>query len=73
MNLGLSKEGAQLIKDALIYFFKSTAYPDILLDGYPGVDLQDIFNQLEYILILGPSEEDISKSLSIFQKKENKL
>jgi hypothetical protein len=53
MNLGINKEEANLIYDSLKYFFKHTKYPELLLDLYPGVDLDSIFTQLHIIKEIG--------------------
>lgn len=58
MNLGLSKEGAYFVADAIIYFLKQTKYPDMLLAMYPGIDVEEILSQLTYIQELGESELD---------------
>ena len=52
MNLGLNKVEGTLVHDALTYFFKSTQCPKALLECYPGADLADIMNQLQYIMLL---------------------
>lgn len=63
MNLGLNKSEGILIHDALTYFFKSTQCPEALLEFYPGADLANIMNQLQYIMLLGeePAENLIKK------------
>lgn len=53
MNLGINKEEARLINDSLTYFFKRTQFPDLLLDLYPGVDMESIFTQLKIIMEIG--------------------
>ena len=58
MNLGLSKEGACFVADAIIYFLKKTKYPDMLLAMYPGIDVEEILSQLTFIQELGESELD---------------
>ena len=61
MNLGINKVESHLIHDALIAYFKSTAVPELLLDCYPGADLECIFNQLKIISQIGeePDEKKI--------------
>ena len=63
MNLGLNKSEGVLVYDALTYFFKSTQCPEVLLELYPGADLANIMNQLQYIMLLGeePDENLIKK------------
>ena len=71
MNLGLSKEGAYFIADAILYFLKQAKYPEILMDMYPGVDVKEILSQLTYIQQLGESESDyaeVRKKLSLKEK-----
>lgn len=58
MNLGLSKEGAYFVADAIIYFLKQTKYPEMLLSMYPGIDVEEILSQLTFIQQLGESELD---------------
>ena len=67
MNLNLSREGAFLVADAIIYFLKGTQYPDILLDFYPGVDVKEILTQLHYIQQLGESEEEYQRISNIIK------
>ena len=69
MNLNLSREGAFLVADAIIYFLKSTQYPDILLDLYPGVDVEEILTQLHNIQRLGESEEEYQRISNIIKGK----
>lgn len=69
MNLNLSREGAFLVADAIIYFLKHTQYPDILLDLYPGVDVKEILTQLHYIQQLGESEEEYQRVSNIIKGK----
>ena len=66
MNLGINKEEARLIHDSLIYFFKRTKLPDLLLDMYPGVDLASLMVQLDIIMDIGdePIDEKIKKKIS---------
>ena len=61
MNLGISKEGAYFISDAIVYFLSKAKYPDMLIDMYPGIDVQEILTQLSYIQRLGESEADYKK------------
>ena len=65
MNLGITKEEARLIHDSLIYFFKRTKLPDLLLDMYPGVDLASLMVQLDIIMDIGdePIDEKIKKKV----------
>ena len=65
MNLGINKEEARLIHDSLIYFFKRTKLPDLLLDMYPGVDLASLMVQLDIIMDIGdePIDEKIKKKI----------
>ena len=58
MNLGINKEEARLIHDSLIYFFKRTKLPDLLLDMYPGVDLASLMVQLDIIMDVGDEPID---------------
>lgn len=62
MNLGLSKEGACFVADAIIYFLKKTKYPDMLLAMYPGIDVEEILSQLTFIQELGESESDYAEA-----------
>ena len=61
MTLGISKEGAYFISDAIIYFLSKTQYPDMLINMYPGIDVKEILTQLSYIQRLGESEADCKK------------
>jgi hypothetical protein len=70
MNLGLSREGAFLVADAIIYFLsRHSQHPDILLDLYPGVDVKEILTQLHYIQQLGESEEEYQRISNIIKGK----
>ena len=62
MNLGLTKEGAYFVTDAIIYFLKQTKYPDILLSMYPGIDVEEILSQLTFIQQLGENESDYAEA-----------
>lgn len=62
MNLGLSKEGAYFVADAIIYFLKQTKYPDMLLSMYPGIDVEEILSQLTFIKQLGENESDYAEA-----------
>ena len=62
MNLGLSKEGAYFVADAIMYFLKKTKYPDMLLTMYPGIDVEEILSQLTFIQELGESESDYAEA-----------
>ena len=62
MNLGLSKEGAYFVADAIVYFLKQTKYPDMLLAMYPGIDVEEILSQLTFIQQLGESESDYAEA-----------
>ena len=65
MNFGINKEEARLIHDSLIYFFKRTKSPDLLLDMYPGVDLASLMAQLDIIMDIGdePIDEKTKKKI----------
>ena len=69
MNLNLNKEEAKLVSDAIVYFFKQSKVPNLLLDMYPGADVKDILVQLSYIIELG-GEPMTEEQKNIFQKKE---
>lgn len=58
MNLGINKEEAKLIYDALNYYFKSSAVPKELLEFYPGADLSCVLNQLQIITLAGEDPEE---------------
>lgn len=58
MNLGINKVESHLIKDALIAYFKSTKVPNLLLDCYPGADLECLFNQLNIICQIGEEPDE---------------
>ena len=62
MNLGISKEGAYFISDAIVYFLSKTQYPDMLIAMYPGINVKEILTQLSYIQRLGESEADYVKA-----------
>ena len=65
MNLGLNKVEGTLVHDALTYFFKSTQCPKALLECYPGADLADIMNQLQYIMLLGEDPNEYAEILKL--------
>ena len=71
MNLNLNKEEARLVSDAIVYFFKQTKVPNLLLDMYPGADVKDMLTQLDYIIELGekPMTEE---QKNIFKKGDIK-
>lgn len=68
MNLNLNKEEAKLVSDAIVYFFKQSKVPNLLLDMYPGADVKDILVQLSYIIELG-GEPMTEEQKNIFKKK----
>ena len=70
MNLGLSKEGAYFVADAIVYFLKQTKYPDMLLAMYPGIDVEEILSQLTFIQQLGENESDYAEARRKFGLKE---
>ena len=65
MNFGINKEEARLIHDSLVYYFKQTKLPDLLLDMYPGVDLASLMVQLDIIMDIGdePIDEKMKKKI----------
>ena len=70
MNLGISKEGAYFISDAIVYFLSKTQYPDMLIAMYPGINVKEILTQLSYIQRLGESEADYVKARKKLSLKE---
>ena len=70
MNLGLTKEGAYFVADAIVYFLKQTKYPDMLLAMYPGIDVEEILSQLTFIQQLGENESDYAEARRKFGLKE---
>lgn len=70
MNLGLTKEGAYFVADAIIYFLKQTKYPEMLLAMYPGINVEEILSQLTFIQQLGESESDYAEARRKFGLKE---
>ena len=70
MNLGLSKEGAYFVSDAIVYFLKHTKYVDLLMSMYPGVDVKEILSQLTFIQELGESETEYIKARKILGLEE---
>ena len=70
MNLGISKEGAYFIADAIVYFLSKTQYPDMLIAMYPGINVKEILTQLLYIQRLGESEADYVKARKKLSLKE---
>ena len=69
MNLNLNKEEAKLVSDAIVYFFKQSKVPNLLLDLYPEADVKDILVQLSYIIELG-GEPMTEEQKNIFKKKD---
>ena len=61
MNLGINKQEAVFIENAIIYFLKGTKYPDLLMDMYSGVNVKDILSQLQFIKQLGEDAEELEK------------
>ena len=55
MNLGINKNEATFLKDAILHFIKSSHCPDLIVETYPllGVDIRDILKQLEVIEKIG--------------------
>lgn len=53
MNLGINKQEAVFLEHTITYFLKQSKYPDLLLDMYPGINVEDILTQLFYIQTLG--------------------
>ena len=69
MNLGVNKQEAVFLEHTILYFLKMTKYPELLLDMYPGVNVEDLLTQLQYIKELGEDAFELEKAKEILKLK----
>ena len=68
MNLGINREEASFLQEAILRFIKSSRCPKALIESYKmiGVDVEDILSQLQIIKEIGEiplTEEEIKEML----------
>ena len=61
MNLGINKQEAVFLEHTITYFLSKAKYPDLLMDLYPGVNVEDILTQLQFIKELGEDGVELEK------------
>ena len=61
MNLGINKQEAVFLEHTITYFLNKTKYPDLLMDLYPGVHIEDILTQLQFIKELGEDAAELKE------------
>ena len=73
MNLGLTKQDAEFVENAIIYFVKSFKKSAISIHTvYPNVNIEDLLNQLYYIIELGDDTVEGQKLIdNLLNKKGN--
>ena len=67
MNLGLTKQDADFLECAIIHFCKSFQKSAISINtAFPDVDIENILNQLYYIIELGDDAVENKKMIERF-------
>ena len=67
MNLGLTKQDAEFVENAIIYFVKSFKKSALSIHSvYPNVNIEDLLNQLYYIIELGDDAVEGQKLVEYF-------
>lgn len=57
------------MEHTILYFLKMTKYPELLLDMYPGVNVEDLLTQLQFIKELGEDASELEKAKEILKLK----
>lgn len=67
MNLGLTKQDAEFLECAIVYFCKGFQKSMVSINtAFPDVDIENILNQLYYIIELGDDAIEGKKTLERF-------
>lgn len=67
MNLGLTKQDAEFLECAIVYFCKSFQKSVVSINtAFPDADIENILNQLSYIIELGDDAVENKKMLERF-------
>lgn len=70
MNLGLTKQDAEFLECAIVYFCKSFKKSAISINtAFPNVDIENMLNQLYYIIELGDDAIEGKKAIESFFNK----
>lgn len=67
MNLGLTKQDAEFLECAIVYFCKSFQKSVVPINtAFPDANIENILNQLSYIIELGDDAVENKKMLERF-------
>jgi collagenase-like PrtC family protease len=70
MNLGLTKQDAEFLECAIVYFCKSFQKSVVSINtAFPDADIKNILNQLSYIIELGDDAVENKKMLESILNK----
>ena len=70
MNLGLTKQDAEFLECAIVYFCKSFQKSVVPINtAFPDADIENILNQLSYIIELGDDAVEYKKMLESILNK----
>ena len=70
MNLGLTKQDAEFLECAIVYFCKSFQKSVVPINtAFPDADIEDMLNQLYYIIELGEDAVESKKTLESILNK----
>ena len=73
MNLGLTKQDAEFLECAIVYFCKSFQKSMVSVNAaFPDVDIENMLNQLYYIIELGDDAIEGKKTLERFLMNKEK-
>ena len=71
MNLGLTKQDAEFVENAIVYFVKSFKKSAVSIHAvYPNVNIENLLNQLSYIIELGEDAVESQKMMEILLNKK---
>lgn len=71
MNLGLTKQDAEFVESAIVYFVKSFKKSAVSIHtAYPNVNIENLLNQLSYIIELGENAVESQKMMEILLNKK---
>lgn len=70
MNLGLTKQDAEFLECAIVYFCKSFKKSVVSVNtAFPDADIENMLNQLYYIIKLGDDAVESKKTLESILNK----
>ena len=70
MNLGLTKQDAEFLECAIVYFYKSFQKSVVSINtAFPDADIENMLNQLYYIIELGDDAIEGKKTLESILNK----